>query len=230
MKTFMAAPPAASAARMAAALAATSADSRSGTESATIPAPACTWAMDGPMTAERMVMAASRSSGTKKPMAPPYGPRRSPSSSAMACMARTFGAPLTVPAGKAARRASKASRSGAEPAVDLADEVHDVAEALDGAQDRDGHGAGLRHAADVVARQVHEHGVLGQLLLVGAQLLLQGEVALRVLVARPRAGDGPRDDLAVADTDQQLGRGAHQRLRLARPARAARCGRGTGTG
>ncbi len=46
---------------------------------------------------------------------------------------------------------------------------------------------------------------------IGAQLRLQRRVAHRVLGARPRAGDRPRDDLAVADPDEQLGRRADQR-------------------
>ncbi len=53
------------AASMEAALAATSAASRSGTESATIPAPACTVAMPSRMSALRMVMAHSTSDGEK---------------------------------------------------------------------------------------------------------------------------------------------------------------------
>ena len=45
-------------------------------------------------------------------MAPPYGPRGPCSSSAMISHARTFGAPLSVPAGKVARSRSKAERFG----------------------------------------------------------------------------------------------------------------------
>jgi hypothetical protein len=45
-------------------------------------------------------------------MQPAYGPRLSFSNSSMICMARTFGAPETVPAGKPATRASSASKDG----------------------------------------------------------------------------------------------------------------------
>ena len=66
------------------------------------------------------------------------------------------------------------------------------------------HAARLGHSPDVVAGEVHEHGVLGQLLLVGQQVRLQLLVALRVGGARPRAGDGPRGDDAVAHAHEQL--------------------------
>ena len=42
------------------------------------------------------------------PTAPAYGPRRVGSNSSMISIARIFGAPLTVPTGSAARRASNA--------------------------------------------------------------------------------------------------------------------------
>jgi len=54
-------------------------------------------------------------------MAPAYGPRRTVSSSSMICMARTLGAPLTVPAGKVALRASMGVRPSAR--VPLTDET-----------------------------------------------------------------------------------------------------------
>ena len=43
------------------------------------------------------------------PIPPEYGPRRTGSSSSMIWIARTFGAPLTVPTGSVARRASQQS-------------------------------------------------------------------------------------------------------------------------
>ncbi len=62
----------------------------------------------------RSAMAKSvRPSAPTNPRAPPYTPRRSGSSSAMISMARILGAPERVPAGKAERRASRASRPGA---------------------------------------------------------------------------------------------------------------------
>ena len=69
--------------------------------------------------------------------------------------------------------------------------------ALDAEGLGDLHAAGLRNAADVVARQVDQHHVLGALLRVGQQLGLQRLVLLGCGPARTRAGDGPHgDDLA----------------------------------
>ena len=48
-----------------------------------------------------------------QPTAPAYAPRRRPSSSEMICIARTLGAPETVPAGNVARRSAGASRPSA---------------------------------------------------------------------------------------------------------------------
>ena len=48
-------------------------------------------------------------SSETQPSPPPYGPRLTFSSSSMICMARTLGAPLMVPTGKAARSASQQS-------------------------------------------------------------------------------------------------------------------------
>ena len=96
----------------------------------------------------------------------------------MICIARTFGAPETVPAGKrraqqverrdavgAARRATSETRcvmcenrSGLEEALDL-------------------HRAGHADAREVVAAEVDEHHVLGA-------VLLRGEQPLGVALAR----------------------------------------------
>ena len=50
----------------------------------------------------------------------------------MICMARTFGAPDSVPAGKVARRTSIGPLPSARQPGHLRCEVHDVAVALDG--------------------------------------------------------------------------------------------------
>ena len=49
----------------------------------------------------------------------------------MICIARTFGAPVTVPAGKLARSTSIASSARREPAFDVGHDVHHVRVALD---------------------------------------------------------------------------------------------------
>ncbi len=82
----------------------------------------------------------------------------------MISMARILGAPLRVPAGKQARKASMGARSGLELAFEGADEVHDVAVALDEHEVLDLDGAEFADAADVVAAEVDEHDVLGDAL------------------------------------------------------------------
>src|SRR5882672_1294776 len=92
------------------ALACVSRHSFSGTESATIPAPAWTCMRPALIKAVRIAMARSMSPlKPRYPTAPAYRPRLSGSSSSIISIARTFGAPLTVPAGNAARRTSTLS-------------------------------------------------------------------------------------------------------------------------
>src|SRR6185295_10595486 len=102
---------ASSRARMTAlALSRVSSYSAAGFESATIPAPACTYARPFSMTTVRIVMQKSRlPAKSTYPTAPAYTPRRSFSSSAMISIARTLCAPETVPAGKHATSASSRS-------------------------------------------------------------------------------------------------------------------------
>jgi hypothetical protein len=96
-----------------------------------------------------------------------------------------------------------------QQALDVADDVHHVAVALD----REGLGdldrAGLGDAADVVARQVDQHHMLGALLGVVDQFGLDRLVALRRGAARPRAGQRADRDL-LAHVGPLL---AHQDLR-----------------
>src|SRR5262245_16378791 len=88
--------------------------SAAGSESATIPAPAWRWAMSSRRTIVLIAMHVSStpSSGSAYPTAPAYGPRRLPSSSEISCIARTFGAPETVPAGKQACSRSNGETPG----------------------------------------------------------------------------------------------------------------------
>ena len=60
-------------------------------------------------------------------------------------------------------------------------QVHDVAEPLHLHELGDVHGSGHADLGEVVARQVHQHQVLGAFLLVGQQLLGQGLVRLHGL-------------------------------------------------
>ena len=82
--------------------------------------------------------------------------------------------------------------------------MHDVAVELDrvalGHRDR----ADLGDPADVVAAQVEQHEVLGQLLGVAQQVLGQARVLGGVGAARPGAGDRPDGDPAAAQAHQDL--------------------------
>ena len=99
-------------------------------------------------------------------------PRRSGSSSSMISIARTFGAPVRVPAGKHAANASSASRSFLNFAFDRRHDVHHVRVALDKHQVAHLHRAVFTHAAYVIAAQIDEHHVLGKFFFVRAQFLL----------------------------------------------------------
>ncbi len=66
------------------------------------------------------------------------------------------------------------------------------------------------HAAHVVAAEVEQHQVLGALLGIGQQLLLQRQVLFRRLAARAGAGDRADGDLLVPQAHQDLGAGAGQ--------------------
>ena len=91
-----------------------------------------------------------------------------------------------------------------ELALDVRDDVHDLAVALD--EELVGHldGADLGDAADIVAAEVEQHQVLGALLRIGQQLGLERLVLVRRRAARPRAGDRADGDRAVAHPHQDL--------------------------
>jgi hypothetical protein len=95
---------------------------------------------------------------------------------------------------------------------DVADDVHHVRVALDREGLGDLHAARLGDAADVVARQVDQHQVLGALLRVGQQFGFQRLVLLGRGAARARAGQRADRDLValgrVLVAHQDLGAGA----------------------
>ena len=68
--------------------------------------------------------------------------------------------------------------------------MHDVAVTLNDHQVLHPHAAEIAHAPDVVARQIHEHHVLGTFLWVGQQFLFQCRVFRVRFAAPPRAGNG----------------------------------------
>ena len=99
----------------------------------------------------------------------------------MISIARTLGAPLTVPAGKSRAQHVDRGQSRLQLALDVGHDVHHVRIALDHHLLGHAHAAGLRDAADVVAAEVDQHHVLGALLRVGQQLGGERRVFARAL-------------------------------------------------
>jgi hypothetical protein len=106
----------------------------------------------------------------------------------MISIARIFGAPDSVPGRE--RRLQHVERAEARPQhpFDVRHDVHHVRVALDDHPVGHFHRSGDGDAADVVARQVDQHHVLGDLLRVLDQLFRQRDIVLRRLPARTRAG------------------------------------------
>ena len=102
----------------------------------------------------------------------------------MISIARTLGAPESVPAGKHAISASKQSTSGAQPPAQARRQMHHVRIALDEHQPLRLHRAVFADAAQVVAPQIDQHHVLGALLGIGQQLRLRASRSSSSL--RPR--------------------------------------------
>jgi hypothetical protein len=80
-------------------------------------------------------------------------------------------------------------------------QVHDVGVALNGHQPLDGNTARPAHPAQVVACEVDEHPVLGQLLDRRPQVILGELVGVAVVAARPGAGE--RADQRLAAVQRQ---------------------------
>ena len=70
------------------------------------------------------------------------------------------------------------------------------------------HAAAFGDPSQVVSRQVNEHHVLGVLLRVRKQFLLQGHILPAGRTARPRSRDGPERSMAVIEAHQRFGRRA----------------------
>ena len=102
----------------------------------------------------------------------------------MICMARTFGAPLSVPAGKHAASASIASRSGRKRPSRAEYQVHDVRVAFDVHQVLHFDGTVVADATQIVASKVDKHDVFGSFFFVGAHFLLECGVGGFVPAAR----------------------------------------------
>src|SRR5215467_12668124 len=107
-------------------------------------------------------------------------PRRVRSSSSMISMARTLGAPETVPAGK---QAIKAIHVFAQAPAQVRNDVHNVRVALDGEELFDLDGAVLADAAKIISAEVHEHDVLGTLFFTGEHFAFEALILGFVLTA-----------------------------------------------
>ena len=97
-----------------------------------------------------------------------------------------------------------------KPSFDLGDDMHDVAVALDDHQVFHLHGAEIAHPADVIARQVDQHDVLGPFLGVGQQFGFVRLVLFGCLAAGPRSGDGPDLNVPLFAPDMDFRGSSHQ--------------------
>ena len=127
----------------------------------------------------------------------------------MISMARTLGAPETVPAGKQAISASKQSTSSRKPAAQARNQMHHVRKALHGHELFDFYAAVFADAAKIVAAEVHEHDVLGALFFAGEHLLFEALVFGFVSAARQSAGDGAVKNVAALHFDEHFRGAAH---------------------
>ena len=133
------------------------------------------------MVRRAIAMSASPSRPTT-PKPPANGPLGSGSNSSMICIARIFGAPLTVPTGRVAASKSHASRSSQGPSTSRnitwlkrSTSACLVTCTIPG------------HTPPNRCVQINEHGVLGVFLGVTSEFLLVAEVLFR---CNPRRGPG----------------------------------------
>ena len=98
----------------------------------------------------------------------------------MISIARTLGAPLSVPAGKQAASASSGSSSLRSCSFQRRYQMHDVRVLLHVHQVADLHRAIFADAAQIVAAEIDQHDVLGALFLVVLQLFDQSLVVAAV--------------------------------------------------
>ena len=89
--------------------------------------------------------------------------------------------------------------------------MHDVRVTLDDQPLGDFDRAGRGDPPDVVAAEVHQHDVLGDLLRVVQKLLFEPEIIPLHGAARTRTGDRTHGDFAAFDAHHHLRRGTRQR-------------------
>ena len=81
-----------------------------------------------------------------------------------------------------------------------------MAVTLDEHQVLDANATELAYATNVVAAEIDEHDVLGDLLLVGAKIGFHGAVLCLICAARSRSSDWSVLDRSAVDADEQFGR------------------------
>ena len=167
---------------------------RSGSEPQVMPAPVPKRSTPSARSIQKVRMPTASSavprSASTQPMPPQYGPRGAVSRASMIRRALDLGAPVTEPGGKAAASSSGQPASVAQFAADGGDEVDQARVLLDDAQVGDGHGAGGADPAEVVADQVHDHHVLGVVLLQEVRLGASGALDRARLDDPARRGAG----------------------------------------
>ena len=184
-----------------------SSSSRSGIESATMPAPA-----RNSMSSPRRVSVRIRMLKSASPSVPSQPERAGVGAPPLAFERRDdlHAAHLRAPGDRAARkqRAQRVHRRaiGAQPAAHVGDDVMHVRIGLGDHVFVHRHAARLADAAEIVALEVDQHDVFGALLRMRHEFGGIAPILLGDAVARARAGDGPRRDLAARDAQQPFGR------------------------
>ena len=144
-------------------------------------------------------------------IAPEYTPRRVGSSSSMISMARTFGAPETVPAGKARHHCIQPIDVAGKLASERGHQMHHVRITLDEHEFFDTNGTVLADSAEIVSAKIHEHDVLGALLLVGLKLLREALVFGIICAARSSSRDGSVRHVVSLDPHEHFRRRSYDR-------------------
>src|SRR3954466_13631572 len=89
--------------------------------------------------------------------------------------------------------------------------MHHMGEALESHELRDAYRSVLTDAADIVAPEIHEHDMLGALLLVPIELFGEPHVLVIVAAAPSRSGARWRRDAGPFDADEHLWGGSDHR-------------------
>src|SRR4029453_3559971 len=109
----------------------------------------------------------------KYPIAPPYTPRRTGSTPSMFPSRRLLGGPGGRAGRKGRAKGVKAIEPVTQGAAHVRYEMHDVGVAFDHQTVGDRDTAHPRDTSDIVASQIDQHDVLGNLLGIGLELLLE---------------------------------------------------------